>query len=290
MSDKIMKLNRDFLGKEYSTGPQLVDPESIKQFALAINEKNPRYLNTAPDSKQIPPPLYPVVFLRSIINKLVDDGEEMGLDFLRAVHAEQKMTWREIIRPGNQIHTTATIINMEQRGIHEVLDLQVHCFRGEVLVVEMFYRLLIRGKKTTSKDRPRGVTQVIEKGKLLVSQTALVTDDQGVRYAQASGDYNPIHTSDEIARSAGLPSAILHGLCTMALASQVLVDGLLNGDPSRLKSMEVRFSRPVFMDQILTTEVYDAGIKDDGTHVVYFESRDAKDIPVLVRGVAEFTE
>ncbi len=44
------------------------------------------------------------------------------------------------------------------------------------------------------------------------------------------------------------------------------------------------------MDQILTTEVYDAGIKDGGTHVVHFESRDAKDVPVLVRGVAEFVE
>ncbi|GAG81022.1 unnamed protein product, partial [marine sediment metagenome] len=114
--------------------------------------------------------------------------------------------------------------------------------------------------------------------------------DQGIRYAEASGDHNPIHTSDEIARSVGLPSAILQGLCTMAFASQVLVDELLDGDPSRLKSMEVRFSKPLLMDQILTTEVYDAGMKDDGTHIVHFESRDAKGVPVLVRGVAEFIE
>ncbi|MHA1577220.1 MAG: MaoC/PaaZ C-terminal domain-containing protein [Candidatus Thorarchaeota archaeon] len=282
-------MNREFLGKEYYAGPQLVEPESIRQFALAINEKNPRYLNTVPDAQQVPP-LYPVVFLRSVINQLVEDGEEMKLDILRAVHAEHKITWREVLRPGDQIHTTATIINMEQIGIHEILDLQVHCMREEVIVVEMFYRLLIRGKRSSSKAKPRVVTKVPEKGKLLVNRTTVVTSDQGVRYAQASGDHNPIHTSDEIARSAGLPSAILHGLCTMALASQVLVDELLNGDPSRLKSMGVRFSNPVLMDQILTTEVYDAGIKDDGIHVVHFESRDAKDVPVLVRGVAEFTE
>jgi len=284
-----VKLNREFLGKEYSAGPQLVEPESIREFALAINEKNPRYLNTVPDVQQVPP-LYPVVFLRSVINQLVEDGEEMKLDILRAVHAEHKISWREVLRPGDQIHTTGTIINMEQHGIHEVLDLQVHCMRGEVLVIEMFYRLLIRGKRSSSEEKPRMVTQVPEKGKLLVNRTTVVTDDQGLRYAQASGDNNPIHTSDEIARSVGLPSAILHGLCTMALASQVLVDELLKGDPSRLKSMEVRFSSPVFLDQILTTKVYDVGIKDDGIHVIHFEMRDAKDVPVLVRGVAEFTE
>jgi acyl dehydratase len=88
----------------------------------------------------------------------------------------------------------------------------------------------------------------------------------------------------------GLPSAILHGLCTMAFASQVLVDELLDGDPERLKSMGVRFSRPVLLDQIIITEVYDAGIKDDRIHVVHFETSDENGIPVLTNGIAEYSE
>ena len=290
MSDEIVKLNRDFLGKEYSTRPQIVEPESIRQFALATNEKNPRYLNTEADAELIPPPLYPVTFLPPILSQLVDDSEEMDLNILRVVHAGHKMSWRDAIRPGDEIHTTAKIINMEQRGVNDILDLQIHCKREETVVVEMGYRLLVRGKKTARVGKPAGSTQVIEKGKVLARKAIVVTDDQGIRYAEASGDQNPIHISDEIARSVGLPSAIVHGLCTMALASQVLVDELLDGDPSRLKSMEVRFSRPLLMDQLLTTEVYDAGTNEDGTNVVHFESRDAKNVPVLVRGVAEFIE
>ncbi|MGY5872910.1 MAG: MaoC/PaaZ C-terminal domain-containing protein [Candidatus Thorarchaeota archaeon] len=290
MSDEIVKLNRDFLGKEYSTGPQLVESESIRQYALATNEKNQRYLSGAPDAELVPPPLYPVVFLPPILSQLVDDSEEMDLNILRVVHAGHKMSWRDVIRPGDEIHTTAKIINMEQRGVNDILDLEIHCKREETVVVEMWYRLLVRGKKTARVDRPAGSTQIIEKGKVLAKKEIVVTDDQGIRYAEAAGDHNPIHISDEIAKSVGLPSAIVHGLCTMALASQVLVDELLNGDPSRLKNMEVRFSRPLLMDQKLTTEVYNAGIKDDGTHVVHFESRDAKDVPVLIRGVAEFIE
>jgi acyl dehydratase len=179
---------------------------------------------------------------------------------------------------------------MEQRGVNSILDLQIHCKQEENIVVEMKYRLLARGKKTTRDEKTGERVQDVERGKVLVKKKTVVTGDQGVRYAEASGDHNPIHKSDEIARSVGLPSAILHGLCTMALASQVLVDELLDGDPQRLKSMGVRFSRPVLLDQSIVTEVYDAGIKPDGIHVVHFETRDEKDIPVLVRGMAEYSE
>ncbi len=289
MSDEIVKLNRDFLGKEYLTEPQIVEPESIRQYALATNEENPLYLSTEPD-ELIPPPLYPVVFLPPILEQLVEDSEEMDLNILRVVHAGHKMSWRETIRPGNQIHTTAKIVNMEQRGVNDILDMHILCKREETIMVEMDFRFLVRGKKATKDGKPKASTPVIERGKVLAKKTTVVTDDQGLRYAEASGDHNPIHISDEIARSVGLPSAILQGLCTMAFASQVIVDELLKGDPNRLKSMEVRFSKPLLMDQILTTEVYDAGTREDGTHVVHFESRDAKDVPVLIRGVAEFTE
>ncbi len=290
LSEEIVKLNRDFLGKEYSTEPQIVEPESIRQYALATNDRNPRYLNAESDAELVPPPLYPVVFLPPILDQLVEDSEEMDLNILRVVHAGHKMSWRETIRPGDQIHTTTKIINMEQRGVNDILDMLIHCKRGETIVVEMEFRFLVRGKKVTKNGKPKGSAQVIERGKVLAKKTTVVTDDQGLRYAEASGDHNPIHISDEIARSVGLPSAILQGLCTMAFASQVIVDELLEGDPNRLKNMEVRFSKPLLMDQILTTDVYDAGMKDDGTHVVHFESRDANDVPVLVRGVAEFVE
>jgi acyl dehydratase len=290
LSDEIVKLNRDFLGKEYSTGPQLVELESIRQFALATNEKNPRYLSPSLHAELVPPPLYPVVFLPGILSQLVEDAEEMNLDILRVVHAEHRMSWRAVLHPGDSIHTKAKIINMEQRGVNDILDLQIYCKREEDIAVEMKYRLLVRGKKTARDDKTGEKVQDVERGKVLVKKKALVTGDQGVRYAEASGDHNPIHKSDEIARSVGLPSAILHGLCTMAFASKVLVDELLDGDPQRLKSMEVRFSRPVLLDQSIVTEVYDAGIKPDGIHVVHFETRDEKNIPVLVRGIAEYSE
>ena len=60
-----------------------------------------------------------------------------------------------------------------------------------------------------------------------------------VRYAGASGDFNPIHIDDEFARSVGLPGRILHGLWTMAQVARAQTDAA--GGPERLKRLSVQF-------------------------------------------------
>lgn len=290
MSEDLANLDRSYIGREYSSSPQLVEIESIVKYALATNEKNPLYTDTESPGGIVPPPLYPVVFLPELLSQLGDDAEGMGLDMLRVVHAEHDMEWRGIVRPGDQILSKAKIINMERRGVNDILDLQIQCTREGTTVVEMQYRLMVRGKKKQGENEPGQPPVTTEQGKKLAEGTVMVTDDQGVRYAEASGDHNPIHISDEIARSVGLPRAILHGLCTMALASQTIVEELLGGDPRRLRRMKVRFSRPVLMGQTLTTEVYETGTKEAGNTVVHLETRDANGVPVLTRGVAEFTK
>ncbi len=64
-----------------------------------------------------------------------------------------------------------------------------------------------------------------------------------VRYAGASGDFNPIHWSDRVATSVGLPGVIAHGMFTLALASRAVVDWV--GDPARVVSFGARFTKPV---------------------------------------------
>ncbi|HEU4658425.1 MAG TPA: MaoC/PaaZ C-terminal domain-containing protein [Capillimicrobium sp.] len=60
-----------------------------------------------------------------------------------------------------------------------------------------------------------------------------------VRYAGASGDFNPIHIDDELARAVGLPGKILHGLWTMAQVARALTDA--GGGPASLKRLRVQF-------------------------------------------------
>jgi acyl dehydratase len=73
-----------------------------------------------------------------------------------------------------------------------------------------------------------------------------LTRDSLVRYAGASGDFNPIHYRDDIAASVGLPGVLAHGMLTMGFAVQPVVDWA--GDPARVIDYQVRFTRPVLVD------------------------------------------
>ena len=83
----------------------------------------------------------------------------------------------------------------------------------------------------------------VEKGFELPGLTVTLKREDLVRYAGASGDFNPIHYSDRMATALGLPGVIAHGMLTMAEAGRVVTDWL--GDPSRLVEYGVRFVKPV---------------------------------------------
>jgi len=82
-----------------------------------------------------------------------------------------------------------------------------------------------------------------EVGTALPPLTVRVTRETLVRYAGASGDFNPIHYSDHAATSLGLPGVIAHGMLTMGLAARAVTDWA--GPGARLVSYGVRFTRPV---------------------------------------------
>jgi acyl dehydratase len=89
------------------------------------------------------------------------------------------------------------------------------------------------------------VVDGLEIGTSLPSITVRFTRERLVRYAGASTDFNPIHYSEHFARQVGLRSVIAHGMLTMGAALRVVTDWV--GDPSRVISYAVRFTRPVLV-------------------------------------------
>ncbi|MFG3353612.1 MaoC family dehydratase [Streptomyces sp. NPDC048001] len=83
----------------------------------------------------------------------------------------------------------------------------------------------------------------VEVGTELPSASFPVTRATLVRYAGASGDFNPIHWNERFAVEVGLPDVIAHGMLTMAEAARVVTDWL--GDPGVVVEYGVRFTRPV---------------------------------------------
>ena len=80
-------------------------------------------------------------------------------------------------------------------------------------------------------------------GTELPEQVFRITRADLVRYAGASGDFNPIHWNERVATSVGLPGVIAHGMVTMALAGRAVT--AWTGDPAALVEYTVRFGRPV---------------------------------------------
>ncbi|MGV2903689.1 MaoC/PaaZ C-terminal domain-containing protein [Microbacterium sp. AGC62] len=85
-------------------------------------------------------------------------------------------------------------------------------------------------------------------GDVVAERTVHLTRESLVRYAGASGDFNPIHYRDDVAASVGLPGVLAHGMLTMGIASSVVVAAL---DPAaKILDYGVRFTKPVVVDPV----------------------------------------
>ncbi|MGW5330115.1 MaoC family dehydratase [Streptomyces sp. NPDC004014] len=108
----------------------------------------------------------------------------------------------------------------------------------------------------------------VEVGTELPAQTFPVTRATLVRYAGASGDFNPIHWNEKFAKGVGLPDVIAHGMFTMAEAIRVVTDW--TGDPGAVVEYGVRFTKPVVVPNDDEGAVIEVSAKvadklDDGT-------------------------
>jgi acyl dehydratase len=85
----------------------------------------------------------------------------------------------------------------------------------------------------------------VEVGDQVGPMSVTVTRADLIRYAGASGDFNPIHWNERFAREVGLPDVIAHGMFTMALGARLIT--AWTGEPSALVDYSVRFTHPVIV-------------------------------------------
>ena len=89
---------------------------------------------------------------------------------------------------------------------------------------------------------PRPAIAGLAVGDVVATQDVAITRDTLVRYAGASGDFNPIHYNDVFATSVGLPGVIAHGMFTMGAAASVVESW---AGPANVQDFQVRFTRPI---------------------------------------------
>ncbi|MFC7218986.1 MaoC family dehydratase N-terminal domain-containing protein [Streptomyces polyrhachis] len=145
-----MALDQSFVGRSYPpTDPYEVGREKIREFALAIGDTTAAY--TDPEAAKalgypdvIAPPTFVFAIAFRAAGQVVEDPQ-LGLDYSRVVHGDQKFAYRRPVRAGDRLAVTATIDSIRSMAGNDILDIrgEVHDESGE-LVVTALMKLVAR--------------------------------------------------------------------------------------------------------------------------------------------------
>jgi acyl dehydratase len=284
-----MPLNKSCVGKTYPPVTTEVTLDAIQKYARAYNDDNPAFFDANRPAGIVAPPMFAVTVTWNALMTAVLDPD-LQADLLRLVHGEQDMEFTNPIRPGDVISASAKIISIETKANGETMTIELNASNQTGHHVnKTLFSAFIRGGRNRDAARAESSAAVeAPRGEPNFTVAQKIDDDQTYRYAEASGDRNPIHTDAGIARMAGLPGIIVHGLCTMAFTSKVAIDKLCSGDPTRLKRLRVRFSRPVLPGQTITTKIWPNPNESD-RQTFSFETYNQNNQPVIKDGLAEIS-
>ncbi len=280
-----MPLNKACIDKQYPPVEAAVTLEALQKYARACDHDNPFFFDERRPGGVIAPPMFGVVPIWQAIVKVVTDPE-VGADLLRLVHGEHEVEFAAAMRPGDTITSSATIRSITAGATGETMAIAVTAVnqRGETVqntVFTAFIRSVGSGRADSGSPE-----QEPARGEPLAAVSQPIAADQTFRYAEASGDVNPIHLDANIAKMAGLPGIIVHGLCTMAFCSKALIETVCGGDPRRLRRLRVRFVRPVLPGQTITTRIW-AGQETAERKLFEFETVNPNGRAVIRGGIAE---
>lgn len=265
-----------------------VEADRTKAYAAATNDPVPEHRDGT-----YAPPVFAVV---PIWDANIEAAETFvtGDIMLQALHGEQDIRYHRPVRPGDVLRSRASVVGVHVKpsGTTVVTKLESRDDSGE-LVLEQYNVAFFRGveaERNEGGDAPEHkLADDVKSAEPVAVVEQTMDADQTHRYAAASGDDNPIHVDDEVARSVGLPGIIIHGLCTMAFTSWAAITELADGDTARLRRLAVRFSRPVLPEQTVTTRFWDLGVRD-GVRVYGYETTNEDGEAVIKDGVVEIAE
>ncbi len=210
---------------------------------------------------------------------------DTGIDWVKVLHGEQGIVIHKPLPAAATVvgrtRVTEIIDKGEGRGALLYWERQVHEKGGDLLAT-LTGTTFCRGDggfggPTGPAPQPhpipdRDPDRICE----------LPTLKQAALIYRLSGDYNPLHADPRVAAKAGFEAPILHGLCTLGVAGHALLKTVCGYDPTRFKSMALRFSAPVYPGETIVTEMWQDG------DIVSFRARvKERDIVVLNNGRAE---
>jgi len=209
--------------------------------------------------------------------------KDLGIDFLKVVHGEQKVKLFRPLPPKAKLMITERVIGAFDKGKD----------KGAIILTEKVVReahnndplCVLTASIFARGDGGFGGPSVgaPEPHKLPDHAPDLVVEtetrpDQALLYA-LSGDRNPLHRDPDVARRAGFERPILHGLCTFGTACRAIIGAVCDYDADQVSGFDARFSAPVFPGETLVTEIW-----RDGNVVSFRSTSKERGVAVLNNG------
>lgn len=213
------------------------------------------------------------------------DRPELEIDWVKVLHAQQAFEIHAPLPPEGKMRGEYSVLSVEDKGAAKgaIMRMQKRLYDrvSDKLFATVTQTLFLRGDGGQGGFGEPGVSLPPlpdDKPQLVID---LPTMPQIALIYRLSGDLNPIHASPAVAQKAGFDRPILHGLCTMGLTVRAIVGSVCDGNPERLRTVEVRFSKPVFPGETIRVEMYIEG------ESVRFRARALeRDVIVVDRGLA----
>ncbi|AHH95530.1 MaoC/PaaZ C-terminal domain-containing protein [Kutzneria albida] len=253
-----MEFNPEGLDKWCETSTFEVRAERVAAYAEATNDPI-----RAHRAGEIAPPVFACV--PTFDSLLPAALEIMPPELLgRVLHGEQDFRFHRPILPGQTLSCRAKAVGYHDNssGSTATVYAETRGAAGELVNeqwVTFFFRRHEIGESLGVQGEPHEFDQTLLELEPVAEVVQHVDSDQTFRYSPASGDPMPIHLDEDAARLAGLPGIIAHGLCTMAFTSWAVLTELADGQVERLRRLAVRFAKPVFPGQDITTRLWSTG-------------------------------
>ncbi len=242
------------VGRTYGPLAMRISPEKVAEYVAATGDDPDRWSHAAP-------PTYAGALLFSIAPSFLNDPA-VGDNARVLVHADQLFTWHGPLTSGALVEVTAEVRRIRVRGPVNFVSFDVAVTSGTVPLLTSTSTFLMGSEPAAAPGPSRGEPVVDQRGVAApdgrrpidridepVVGTELPATDHGasrldlVRYAAASGDFNPIHFDHEAARAAGLDGIVVHGLLMAAWLGQRAAD--IGTGVAPLREMKLRFRSPL---------------------------------------------
>ena len=207
------------------------------------------------------------------------------LNFVMVVHGEQKLSIINPIPVSGDFLADMKVLNCFDKGTSKgaIIDVEttVKLKSDGTEICKLISTTFARGDggfggpESPSQEifEPEGTPEIVDE---------ITTKPDQALIFRLSGDYNPLHSDPNFAKSAGFPKPILHGLCTYGVACRSIVKTACDNDVKKLKSFNCRFSSPVFPGETIVTEMWKNG------NIINFQSKvKERDKVILKNGVSE---